>query len=195
MKRIFPVVASIFALAVACQSSKPAPDAPEAPERPPQEAASAAEATAQDEPDGQDSPTITYHFKDGITRAYLPLTSALCQNDADAEPLYEIVALWHFDAKAERWASIDVAPGVRYRLACNAMLDLIKILGFDLDPGTYAIAAEVNGSPERNVFYNGEMSCNDIDLGPAPDGHAALCIVGESSAEARFVPDPAELDL
>ncbi len=201
MKRILPIVFSLCAVAVACQSPAPTPDANQS-QRPPQEASSTPEeatqqatqqATPQDEPVEQGS-SIMYHYKDGVTRAYLPLTSSICEEDSTARPLYEIVALWRFDAEADRWSSLDVASDQPYRIECNAMLDLINILGFDLEPATYAIAAKVDGTLERDVFNNGEMSCNDVDTDAAPEGKVALCIVGESSAEARIVPDPANLE-
>lgn len=196
MKRILPILFSLCAAAVACQSSAPAPDA-EQTQPPPQEASPPAqateEATAQDEPDEPDS-SIMYHFRDGVTRAYLPLSSPICEEDSTARPLYEIVALWRFDAEADQWSSLDVAADQPYRIECNAMLDLINILGFDLEPATYAIAAKVDGKIEREVFNNGEMSCGDVDTDAAPEGEVALCIVSESSAEVRIVPDPANLE-
>ncbi|MFP4597087.1 MAG: hypothetical protein ACLFVJ_02485 [Persicimonas sp.] len=193
MKRLLPILISSCAVAVACQSAAPTPDAQQT-QPPPREASSPPEAAPKDEPAERESP-IMYHFRDGVTRAYLPLTSPICEEDATARPRYEIVALWRFDAEADQWSSLDVAADQPYRIECNAMLDLINILGFDLEPATYAIAAKVDGKLERDVFNNGEASCDDVDTGAAPEGKVALCIVGESSAEARIVPDPADLEL
>jgi hypothetical protein len=195
MRRIPPILffASILALLAVCSSPPPAPEADQT-RTPPKETSPPPQAqAAQEEEPAEQGPSIIYHSKDGATRAYLPLTSPICEEDENAQPLYEIVALWRFDADADEWSPIDVAPDVPYRISCNAMLDLIRVLGFDLDTGTYAIAAEVDGKLERDVFSIGEMSCNDVDTASAPEGKIAVCIVGESSATVQLVPDPAEL--
>ena len=75
------------------------------------------------------------------------------------------------------------------------MVALADIIGLDLEPGTYAIAAEVDGRLERGVVYEGPVMCNDVDLGEPSANNVTLCILSSDSAEARQVPDPALLGL
>lgn len=135
---------------------------------------------------------ITYHFRDGRTRAYLGLDGPICMRDDTAEPVYKLKALWKLDADANTWQPMDVAPDQPYRISCNAMLDLVNLLGYDLETGNYVVVAEIGGKTERDVFMVGEATCDD-DPGPAPQGQIALCVLGPSSAETRLVPDPSTL--
>lgn len=183
MKRFLSVV--LLSIAAGCSSSEPMPD--------PKPAAAPVQEQPVGEQSVEDASYIEYNYKDGRTRAYLAFTSPICQQDETAEPVYEIQALWKYDSSANTWESLDVAPDVPYRLACNAMLDLVNVLGYDLEPATYAIEAEIGGTTERDVFYVGDAMCNDVELGAAPDGQVALCVVGPDSAKAKFVPDPAIL--
>lgn len=187
MNRYLPILSALCIVAAACSQPTAAPDTDPS-QRPPQESAPPSQAT-QGEP-SEPVPSFTYHVKDGTTRAYLPLSSPICREDDDAQPRYEVVGLWHFDAGDDRWTPIDIAQKVRYRIECNAMFDLAYVVGHDLPPGTYAVAAEVNGVLERNVFTVGGMSCDEDDPGPTSEDQVALCIVSESSARVRVVPDP-----
>ena len=49
-----------------------------------------------------------------------------------------------------------------------------------------------SGSVHEALVPSGPMSCNDLDLGPAPPGQVAACVPFTDRAQARFVPVPRE---
>ena len=136
---------------------------------------------------------VRYHQDpDHGPRVYLPHDSEPCQAGAP-NVTYLAQALWRYEADSEEWKTVDFGTADNWRIACNAMVDLANILGMDLEPGTYAIAAKIDGTSEIGLIYEGPVDCNDVALGPAPEGKVALCVMSAQGAQARFVPDPENL--
>ncbi len=188
MKISNTIVISLAALSLSCGGAEKQTPSPQAPvETRAEPAPEPVEVAA--EPERQ----ITYHYRNGRTRAYLSLESSICREDETSDPVYEMKKLWRLDPDSNTWTPMDVAPEQRYRIACNAMLDLVNVLGYDLEMGNYAVEALIGGSAERDVFTVGEPEC-DENLGEAPAGKIAVCVVGQGASESRFVPDPAGLD-
>lgn len=138
---------------------------------------------------------IQYHRdEDRGPRVYVPLDTAPCQAVEAANVTYRPTTIWRFDGESSSWVLVEFGTAENWKIGCNAMADLADIIGLDLEPGTYSIAAEVNGKLQRGVIYEGPVECNDVALGDAPAGQVALCIMAPNSAEARFVPDPSLLE-
>lgn len=54
--------------------------------------------------------------------------------------------------------------------------------------GPYWLRWRENNAPRTGLLYCLRMLCEDLMLGPEPDGHVAACL---PEGRARFVPDPA----
>jgi hypothetical protein len=57
--------------------------------------------------------------------------------------------------------------------------------------GLFWVEWEEDGHRVTSFAFAGRTLCNDVMLGPAPEGRVAVCVPFADRAEARFVPDPA----
>ena len=185
MKNLIPL---FIAASVGCAGQKPAPETE--PVESPQPEETVTEEPSAPEVADEATGELSYNWREGRTRVYLPLTSSICEQDDQAQPLYQVARLWRFDPADDTWAVVDVNSSGQWRIGCNAMLDLIDVFGFDLEPGTYAIDASLDGIEESAIFAVGPAQCDGAASGTAPEGEVAACVVESGSAEIRLVPDP-----
>ncbi|HTJ81286.1 MAG TPA: hypothetical protein VL400_06160 [Polyangiaceae bacterium] len=118
--------------------------------------------------------------------------------DRRTPPKFRALALFRYDApKAPllgSWTRVEI-DGAPRPLPCNATAPLAELLGLKgaLPEATYWIVASLDGAEERSLVFAGANICNDVDIGPAPDGEVATCVIGPKSSVAMFVQDPAAL--
>ncbi len=180
------LMTTVVCLAGAC-ASKPEPSADPTPVEPRPDVSEPAPA---DTPDTATPNQLTYNWYEGRTRVYLPPMSPICEGDDQAQPRYAVDSLWRFDAQTEEWSVVDVNSSGNWRIGCNAMLDLIDVFGFDLEVGTYAIGASLDGITEKAVFTVGPDQCEAATIIQAPPGKVVACVPVDSGAELRHVVPP-----
>jgi hypothetical protein len=115
--------------------------------------------------------------------------------------------LCKFDPTKNSWARVPLAlPSVAIRFAPEVsravpgrrVLDLagrpaglywIQWSAWDDVPAKGEGVGE-RRAPSSTLLHHGRVLCNDVHLGPAPQGRFAACVPGDTEAVARFVPDP-----
>jgi hypothetical protein len=109
---------------------------------------------------------------------------------------YQLLGLWRLEPPPGNaiaggsWRLVhgQAAPA---RIDCERPRPFAELAGTaPLTPGTYLVLAEILGRLEPEYLYVGPTVCQDVHLGPAPEGLIPLCVLHATGAGARFVPDP-----
>lgn len=89
---------------------------------------------------------------------------------------------WHLAVKPTR---LEPHKQPVYSRATDQIL-----VRFPRDLGLYWAKWREDGHETGSLVMTGRASCNDIDLGPQPNGFLAACVPLPDGGVAMFVPDP-----
>lgn len=92
---------------------------------------------------------------------------------------FEFCGLWKYIEKTSSWQSI--------KPTLQTDPNVIELTN---DIGLFWATWKEDGHDVRKFVYAAPVLCEDVHLRPAPPSMVAVCIPGESSALATFVPDP-----
>ena len=149
----------------------------------------------------EDRSRMGYRFdeKQGDTVIYVRLDFFTSPAFTYKQPItYKLMGIWRYVFGKEKWHKFSF-DGSTKTVAFNSSdraYPMATVLGGKILPvGLYYAIADVNGVPERSLVFHGPVLCDDIDIGPVPEGMIATCVPFEDSATSTLVPDPDQLSL
>ncbi|MCC6197664.1 MAG: hypothetical protein IT518_24715 [Burkholderiales bacterium] len=117
-----------------------------------------------------------------------------------AAVIVSVQRVCRYDPKENQWRALSAPePGKRWRLAPKSTAGERVMYELPRETALFwvqwserdddRLGARVRYRDTRLV--SGPVLCNDVMLGPAPEGSVATCVPFADHAQARFVPDPA----
>jgi len=106
-------------------------------------------------------------------------------------------AIYKYDAQVDAWTRL-LGPLPPWTVPIPRPR---QIYSPDSDPilhtfppvGLFWAIWDEDGQRYTSAAYAGPVLCNDVMLGPPPQGRVAMCVPVADGGAARFVPDPAAL--
>jgi hypothetical protein len=108
----------------------------------------------------------------------------------------KLKAVYRYDPKSSDWTRLD--ESLPYATVSIPARDPNRsptdpVLYTFPPPGLFWAIWEEDGQRQSAAAYAGPILCQDVMLGPAPQGKVGMCVPFADRAEARFVPNPARL--
>ncbi|MBX9689322.1 MAG: hypothetical protein K2X27_21615 [Candidatus Obscuribacterales bacterium] len=108
---------------------------------------------------------------------------------------FSLVGLWKYDEAQNTWrkipsknSSVQIRPAQKRQIYSRATDQ--RLLDLTDEIGLFWVRWTEDEKANSSFVYSGPILCNDVALGPAPEGLVAVCVPAVASAKAMFVPDP-----
>ncbi len=154
--------------------------------------------TAANAADKSDQPwqSVVRAVRDPDTGASSIKVNGYLLQKAGEPRTFHFLSLWQYDVTAGRWRRIIIVragepitlepeAGTIY----SARQDRELVVMPD-QSGLFWCEWEEDGRQTGTLVHSGPILCNDLHIGPPPEGMIAACVPSSSGARAMFVPDP-----
>lgn len=154
--------------------------------------------TSADPADRSDQPwqSVVRAVRDPDTGASSIKVNGYLLQKVGAPRTFLFLSLWQYDVTAGRWRRIIIlragepitlVPEVRAIYSAQQDRELVVMPD---QSGLFWGEWEEDGRRAGTLVPSGPILCNDLHIGPPPEGMIAACVPSAEGARAMFVPDP-----